>query len=71
MEKFLEQIEEILDTEQEITAESRLADIEEWDSLSIVSFLAMANVEYGKSLRKADFAGAETIGDLYRILMGK
>ena len=31
----------------------------------------MANVEYGKNLRKVDFAGAETIRDLYDILMRK
>ncbi len=71
MEKFLENIADIIDSEKEILPETRLEDIEEWDSLSIVSFLAMANVEYGKNLRKVDFAGAETIRDLYDILMRK
>lgn len=69
MDKFMEKLEEILDTEKELTPQTRLSEIEEWDSLSIISFLAMANVEYGKSLRKADFAGAETLQDLYDTIM--
>ena len=71
MDEFLEKIIDIVDSEQEILPETRLEDIKEWDSLSIVSFLAMTKVEYGKNLRKADFAGAETVRDLYDILMRK
>ncbi len=68
MDKFMENIIEILDVEQEITPETRLDSIEEWDSLSIVSLLAMVNVEYGKTMRMSDFKDAETFKDLFDII---
>lgn len=71
MDKFLENIMDILDTEHKIEAETRLDTIEEWDSLSIISLLAMVNVEYGKTMRVADFKGAVTFQDLYDIIMKK
>lgn len=65
MEKeFLEKIADILDCEQELSMESVLADIEEWDSLSFVSFLAMANATYGKKVAPAAVREVKTIGDL-------
>ena len=42
MEKFIEKMVDVLDSEEEITAETILSDLEEWDSLSVVSFMAMA-----------------------------
>lgn len=71
MEKFLKNIMDILDTEQEVRPETSLDSVEEWDSLTIVSLLAMVNVEYGKTLRMSDFAGAVTFQDLYDIVMKK
>ncbi len=71
MDKFMENIIEILDIDQEITPETRLDSIEEWDSLSIVSLLAMVNVEYGKVMRMSDFKGAETFKDLFDIIEKK
>ena len=69
MEKeFLEKMMDILDCEQEITMDSILADIEEWDSLSFVSFLAMADASYGKSVLAKDVRIAETTGDLYNLI---
>ena len=62
--EFLEKIADILDCEQEVSMESVLTDIEEWDSLSFVSFLAMANASYGKKVSPADVRAAKTIGDL-------
>ena len=70
MDKFLENMIDLLDTETEILPETHLDAIEEWDSLSIVSFLAMVDVEYGKTMRAAQFKDAQTIGDLYRLVMG-
>ena len=69
MEKeFLEKMIDILDCEQEITMDSILADIEEWDSLSFVSFLAMADASYGKRVIPADVKSAKTIADLFKIV---
>ena len=54
MKQFLEKMMDILDCEQEITMKTVLADLEEWDSLSLVSFMAMANAAYGKKVIPAD-----------------
>lgn len=67
-EKFLEQLTDLMDTETELTMATDLQDIEEWDSLSFVSFIAFANAEAGKKLTADQIRGAETVGDLYRLL---
>ena len=59
---------DILDCEQEITMETVLADLEEWDSLSLVSFMAMANAAYGKKVILADVKMAKTVEDLYELV---
>ncbi len=71
MENFLKNIRNILDTEQELKPETRLDSIEEWDSLSVVSTLAMVNVEYGKIMKMSDFKEAVTFQDLYDIINKK
>lgn len=68
MEKFLEKMIDILDCEQEVTMETELADLEEWDSLSLVSFMAMANAAYNKKVVPADVKMAKTIADLYELV---
>lgn len=69
MEKdFLEKMMDILDCEKEINMESELNDIEEWDSLSFVSFLAMATSAYGGEVVAADVKSANTIGDLFELV---
>lgn len=70
MENFLENITELLDSTTTITPEMRLEEVGEWDSMNIISFLAMVDVEYGKTMKVADFKGAKTFGDLYTIVMG-
>ena len=68
MEKFIEKMVDILDSEEEITMDTVLDDLEEWDSLSLVSFMAMANAAYGKKVVPADVKAAETIKDLYELV---
>lgn len=68
MEQFLEKMMDILDCEQDVTMETVLADLEEWDSLSLVSFMAMANAAYGKKIILADVKMAKTIEDLYELV---
>jgi len=65
METFLEELIDMLDTEADITITSYLTDIEEWDSLSVISFVAMADINYGKKLHAADIRKAQTVQDLY------
>lgn len=59
--------EDIIETDRELTMETALADIEEWDSLAFVGFIAMANTN-GKSLNKEAIKKAVVIRDLYELL---
>ena len=68
MDKFIEKMQDLLDCEQEVKMDSALADIEEWDSLSVVSFLALANAQYGKKIAKETLQEAKTIEDLYNLV---
>lgn len=68
-EQFLAKMqEEVLDTDQEITLESNLEELDEWDSLAFVSYIAMANTAAGKKVDRAAVQVAVTVGDLYALL---
>ena len=67
-ELFLEKLVNVLDTEDEITMDRQLEDMEEWDSLSIVSFMAMANTACGKHVTPAEVKAAKTVEDLYTLV---
>ena len=67
-ELFLEKMTDILDAEEEVSMDMQLDDIEEWDSLSVVSYVAMANTACGKKVNVKDVREAETIRDLYDLL---
>ena len=45
-----------------------ILDAEDWDSLSVVSYIAMANTSCGKKVNVKDVREAETIQDLYNLL---
>ena len=65
---FIEKLSDILDVEDEITMDTKLDALEEWDSLSIVSYVAMANTSCGKRIEPKIVREAETIRDLYELL---
>ena len=67
--EFLTKIkEDILDTQDKITMDTELAELEDWDSLAIVDFIAMANAACGKKIKRTDVTGAKTVADLYAII---
>jgi acyl carrier protein len=51
----------------EVKMDDILKDIEEWDSLSIVAFLAMINIAIDKSINPLDARKALTVRDLYEL----
>ena len=60
--------EDILDTETEIQMDTNLHDIEEWDSLSFVIFIAMAKTAYNRKVNRHAVAQAKSIHDLFTLL---
>ena len=65
---FIEKMADILDAEDEISFGTNLGEIEEWDSLSIVSYIAMANASCGKKVDIKSVKAAVTLQDLYDLL---
>lgn len=61
----LEHIAEILDLEvEEINEDTVLCEYEEWDSVAILSFIALMDEEFGKAVKGAEIRALETVKDL-------
>lgn len=68
-ERKLELIAEILDVEQEsLTPETILSDLEEWDSIALISFMAMMDDEFDKIVKGADVKAQKTVADLMALM---
>lgn len=65
---FLVRMQDLLDCNQELDMKTDLLDIEEWDSLSFVKFLAMADNVYKKDLSAKAVRNANSIEDLYNLI---
>lgn len=70
-EVFLEKMIDLMDTEKNITMESVLNEIEEWDSLSYVAFLAMIQTNCEKKIFPSDVREAKTMNDLFELVRGR
>ena len=67
---FMVKIKAIMDNE-DLTMDSVLADVDEWDSLSIVSFVAFANASCGKKIPPVPIRECLTVRDLYNLLVSE
>lgn len=69
--EFLAHLHELLELENRQTLgwDTRLLEIEEWDSLVALSFMALAKEEYDVELGGDDIRGAETVQDFYDLLV--
>ena len=69
MEKKLELIAEILDVEaEELTPETKLAELENWDSVAALSFIAMMDEEFGKEIKGAEIKKFVTVQDALNVM---
>ena len=68
--KFYEQLSEILDVEQ-VKPEDVLKDFEAWDSLAILSVLAMADSKYGVSIKAEEIRSVASAADLVNMVEAK
>ena len=68
-EEFLEKIKEILscDSGEILSFDSNLIDIEEWDSISIISTVAFLDSNFNKKVTVSDLQNIDTIEDLAKI----
>lgn len=51
--------------------ETNFHELEEWSSLLALSVIVMAKRDYNVRLQAADVVGANTIADLYRVIVSK
>jgi len=66
--KELKEALEIEDEDQEITLETNLKDLEEYDSLSVLSIIAMTDENFGKQISSIDFIKITTIKSLMELI---
>ena len=70
MKKFNEDIAEILEVDI-VNSEDELAAFECWDSLTILSIIALTDQKYSVNLSAADVIGSKTIGKLEELIKSK
>ena len=66
---FLESLE--LEEAEDLTMGTLLSDIEEWDSIGILSLIAAADEEYEVDLDPQDLESAVTVEDIFKLLSSK
>jgi len=59
---------EIEDEDQEITLETNLKELEEYDSLSVLSIIAMIDKNFGKQIPSSDFVKVTTVSSLMELI---
>ena len=59
---------EIEDENQEITLKTNLKELEEYDSLSVLSIIAMIDKNFGKQISSVDFIKITTIKSLIDLI---
>ena len=65
--EFLEAMVDVLQTEDEITMDTVLDNLEEWDSLSIMATMAFLDKNFGVKTSMKDYQNMKTIGDIAKI----
>ena len=59
---------EIEDEDREITLETILKELEEYDSLSVLSIIVMIDKNFGKQISSADFVRVTTVNTLMDLI---
>jgi len=63
-EEFLTEMQDVLQTEEVLNMDTVLADLDEWDSLSMMATMAFLDKNFGVKVKIADLKTLGTIGDI-------
>ncbi len=63
-EEFLVEMQDVLQTDAELTMETVLEELDEWDSLSMMATMAFLDKNFGVKIKIADLKTLATIGDI-------
>jgi acyl carrier protein len=67
--EFLRQLDEMLEISAgTLQGDELLEDLEGWDSVAMISFIAFADEHFGKNLSPRQFAQCNSINDLGRLV---
>ena len=69
-EKFIKKLAEVMDTEVDLNLSTKLSDVEDWDSLSMVSFFSFCESQLGRRLTPEQIKSAQTVEDLFKLATG-
>ncbi len=62
-------LEEMMDLEHgSITSDTMLSDLEDWDSVAFLSFIALLDDEFDKQIQGSVIRQQKTVGDLMRLM---
>lgn len=65
----LASLEEIMELDADtLTPDTRLEDLEEWDSLSALSFVVLLNDEFSKQITGSDILALVTVSDMMNLM---
>ena len=70
MEDFDKSLAEILEVD-DVTSSDELASFECWDSLTVLSIIALVEEKFGINLSGMDVNGAKTVGGLMDLIASK
>jgi acyl carrier protein len=70
MEEFITKIGNILEQDN-LQATDELSSFPQWDSLAVLSVIAMLDANYGVNLRANDLATVKTAGELWKLVQSK
>ena len=70
MKEFLEALAHTLEL-PEVKATDELKSFAQWDSLAVLSVIAMMDANYGVNLQAADFASITTAEDLWNVIQSR
>jgi len=70
MNEFLKKLAEILEV-GEVNETDKLKAFPQWDSLAVLSVIAMLDANYGVNLRAADFGPVNSAADLWTLVQSK
>lgn len=63
-EEFLTEMQDVLQTEEVLSFETVLDDLEEWDSLSVMATMAFLEKSFGVKTAMKDYKDIKTIADI-------
>lgn len=66
--KFLEEMKDLLETDKELSMDTALDEMEEWDSLAQVSFLSVMSDYASSDIEPKAVRAAATVQELYQLL---